>query len=79
MIAANIRKHEDAMIRQLELDFSGVVGADKPQREAFWSWLMNTGKVVAKTVAPRPAWYAAMKARALKLAKAVKAACMRFF
>lgn len=79
MIAANIKKNPDAMIRQLELDFSGVVDADEKQRRTFWEWLMNTGKVIASKTAKHPAWYAAMRERAVKLAKAVKAACLKLF
>ncbi|WP_137894038.1 hypothetical protein [Ramlibacter sp. 2FC] len=74
MIAANLRKHPDAMIRQLELDLV-VEGAEKPQHDAWWTWLMNTGRVIVNKVTA-PAWWTAMKRRALALEKAVKAACM---
>lgn len=77
MIAANLRKHPDAMIRQLELDLV-VEGADKPQRDTWWSWLMHTGLVIVRK-AIAPAWWTAMKRRAQALAKAVKAALTTIF
>jgi len=78
MIAANLRKHPDAMIRQLELDLAGVVGADKPQRETFRNWLMNTGKVIVRKIVA-PGWWVALQRRAARLAKGIKAALLRLF
>lgn len=75
MIAANLRKHPDAMIRQLELDLAGKSGADPPQRTAFRSWLMATGKVITRQVVA-PTWWKEAKSRAKKLARAIKTACM---
>lgn len=65
------------MIRQLELDLV-VEGGEKPQNDAWWSWLMNTGRVIARKFVA-PAWWTAMKRRALALAKAVKTACIAIF
>lgn len=70
--------YPDAMLLQIELDLAGVVGAEKRQRDAWWTWPMNTGRVIEHKVTA-PAWWAAMKRRALALAKAVKAACMAVF
>lgn len=78
MIAKNLTKYEDAMIRQLELELGGVEGAEKPQRDAWWTWLMNTGRVIVNKVTA-PAWWTAMKRRAQALAKAVKAALTTIF
>jgi hypothetical protein len=75
MIAANLRKHPDAMLRQLELDLAGTIGATETQRAAFWTWLMNTAKVIKRRVVI-PAWWKETKARAVKLAKAIQAACL---
>lgn len=75
MIAANLRKYPDAMLSQLELDLAGTSGASEPQRAAFWTWLMNTGKVIKRRIVV-PAWWKEAKARAVKLAKTVKAACL---
>lgn len=73
-IAANFRKHADALIRQLELDFSGINEARS--RAAWWAWLMSAGQVQPLARPGIPAWFAAAKKRAKALAKSVKAACM---
>lgn len=75
MIAANLRKHPDAMLRQMELDLAGVVGAPEGQRKAFWTWIMKTATVTIRKVTA-PNWWKEMKTRAVALARAVKAACM---
>lgn len=77
MIAKNLTKYEDAMIRQLELDLV-VEGAGEQQRSAWWSWLLNTGRVIVRKVVA-PTWWTAMKRRAQALEKAVKAALMTIF
>ncbi len=76
MIAANFRKFPEAQMAQMELDLSGTVGTDEVQRASFWSWLMNTGKVLALPGLPRPAWWVAARRAAQKLAKAVKMALL---
>lgn len=73
-IAANFRKHADALIRQLELDFSGI--DDAGSRAAWWSWLMNAGKVQPLAWPAVPAWAAALAKRARALALRVKNACL---
>lgn len=73
-IAANYRKHADGLIRQLELDFSGI--DDASSRAAWWSWLMNAGKAQPLARPAVPAWAAALAKRAKALAKSVKGACM---
>ena len=78
MIAANFRKYPDAQLKQLELDLV-VVGAEQVQRDVFWSWLMNTGNVIALPALPKPAWWVALKKKASELAKAVKQALLRLF
>lgn len=73
-IAANYRKHADGLIRQLELDFSGI--DDAKSRAAWWAWLMNAGKVQPLARPAVPAWAAALAKRAQALAKTVKNSCM---
>ncbi len=73
-IAANYRKHADGLIRQLELDFSGI--DDASSRTAWWAWLMSAGKVQPLARPAVPAWAASLAKRAKALAKSVKAACM---
>ena len=73
-IAANYRKHADGLIRQLELDFSGI--DDAKSRAAWWSWLMNAGKVQPLARPAVPAWAAALAKRARALALRVKSACL---
>ncbi|GEM_PF-2161819 len=74
MIAANLRKHPDAMLRQMELDLAGVVGTCEHQRKAVWTWIMKTATVtIRKVIAPD--WWKAIKARAHALARTVRAAC----
>lgn len=73
-IAANFRKHADALIRQLELDFSGINEARS--RAAWWAWLMSAGQVQPLARPGIPAWFAAARKRAQALAKTVKNSCM---
>lgn len=73
-IAANFRKYADALIRQLELDFSGI--DDASSRAAWWSWLMNAGKAQPLARPAVPAWAAAVTKRARAMALRVKDACM---
>jgi len=79
MIASNYRRYADALIAQMELDFSGTVGADEKQRSAWWAWLMQAGVPQAAQKAERPAWWVALKRAALALSRAVKAACCGLF
>lgn len=79
MIAANYRRYADALIAQLELDFSGTVGADEQQRAAWWCWLMNAGIVQPLAAAARPAWWVALRRSAAALAQAVRAAIDHLF
>lgn len=79
MIAANYRRFADALIAQLELDFSGTVGADEKQRAAWWSWLMNAGIVQPLPARARPVWWVALRKAAAALARAVRAAIEPIF
>lgn len=72
MIATNFRKHPDAQMVQMELELSGTCGADENQRNAFWVWLLNTGKVLHLPTLLRPEWWVAAQNRTKKLAMAVK-------
>lgn len=74
MIAANFRKHPDAQLVQMELELGGTCGADENQRNAFWMWLLNTGKVLNLPALPRPTWWVAARNAAKELAMAVKKA-----
>jgi hypothetical protein len=73
MIAANLRKHPDAMLRQLELELVAT-GGEPTQHAAFKTWLMEscTVRTIVRVV---PAWFRAMKKKARELARAVKNAC----
>lgn len=79
MIATNYRRFADALIAQLELDFSGTVGAGEKQRSAWWSWLMNAGIPQALPARGSPAWWVALRRAAAALAKAVKASIQSIF
>ena len=79
MIAANYRRHADALIAQMELDLSGTIGASEEQRAAWWAWLMNTGTPQAIPATTTPAWWVAAKRAAMKIAQAVKTALLSLF
>lgn len=77
MIAANFRKFADALIAQMELDFSGV--QDAATRAAWWSWLMDAGKPQPLERPTAPAWWRALRRAAKALARTVKAAIFQLF
>lgn len=76
MIASNYRKHADALIRQMELDLSGIVTERVEQRAAAWAWLMHNGTPQPLEKPAVPQWFKTIKAAARRLAKAIKDACM---
>jgi hypothetical protein len=79
MIAANYRRHADALIRQLELDLSNAAEATPQQRAAWWSWLMQAGIVQALPKASRPAWLVDALRLARAIARAVRDAIGNLF
>lgn len=79
MIAHNYRRYADALIAQMELDFSGVIGAGEQQRAAWWEWLMTAGIPQPLPARARPAWWIALRRAASQLARSVKEACKRLF
>lgn len=70
-IAQNYRKHADALIRQLELDFSGVVSVAE-QSAAAWAWLMAAGKPQPLARPAAPTWLKDARRAAAALAATVK-------
>ncbi len=79
MIASNYRKHVDALVRQMELDLSGVVTERGEQRAAAWDWLMHNGKTQTLKKPAVPNWFKSIKAAAQRLAKAIKDALLPLF
>ncbi len=77
MIAINYRNHADALIRQMELDFSG--NQDAATSSAWWTWLMATGKPQPLARPAIPGWWLLLRRACQRLAHAVKAACMSLF
>lgn len=78
MIAANYRRHADALIAQLELDLVAV-GASTAQRATWREWLMQSGIVQRIKATATPAWFAAAARRAKALANAIRAATKNLF
>lgn len=72
MIAANYRKHADALIRQIELDLTG--SQEPAMRAAWWAWLMESGKPQPLARPAAPAWWRTLRAACTALARSVKAA-----
>lgn len=71
-IAANFRKHADALIRQLELDFSG-------NRDAvWWNWLLEAGKPQPLARPKAPAWWQSLRSACQRLARMVRKAQFAF-
>lgn len=77
MIAANYRKHADALIRQIELDLAGC--QEPATRAAWWAWLMESGKPQPVVRPAAPAWWIAMRTAAQSLARRVKGAILNLF
>ncbi len=78
MIAANYRRFADALIRQIEMDFSDAA-ASEAQRAAWWQWLMTAGIPQAVRAIAIPAWLGALRRRAHQLALAIKHALVNLF
>lgn len=79
MIAANYRRYADALIRQIELDLAPAAEAAKQTRDAWWTWLLQSGITQPAPAKPMPAWLKAMRASAKRIAAAIKAALLTLF
>jgi hypothetical protein len=78
VIAANYRRHPDALLAQMELrldDAAQYFQDLTPALRAIWTRLLKARKPAQKPA--MPAWLAEVLQRARELAKAVKSACMR--
>lgn len=85
MIAKNFQRNPDALIAQRELELVFATPQDvsaealttiRATFNAAGQWLRSYAKKATKAAAAMPQWFAAMRRRAVALAKAVKAACL---
>lgn len=87
MLASNYRKFPDALIAQRELELvfpvcpvvsEAALETIRATFNAGGEWIRSYAKQITLTV-PIPAWFQAMRKRAIALAKAVKAAIKFLF
>ena len=88
MIARNFIKHPEALIAQRELELVFAIADEVTEGDltlmkatfaAAGAWLKVYGAPMKTAAKKTPEWFAAMRRRAMQLAKAVKAAIQSLF